>query len=147
MIPTVGLIVAIYAIARLLQVPLESSESKRRGLWLFLISAPAILAIGFLAFALLQSGTSGLSSLGEGVSSTPSAAATQTAIEDDAAWQKRLLGHVTSAGQSCSGIHRTAHGGIDSGTGENIWTVWCTSGESYTVRFKSGESPRVELRR
>ena len=146
MIPTVGLIVAVYAIARLIQVPLESSDVKRRARWLFAISAPAVLAIAFLAFALVQSGTSGLSSLGEEVSSGPSAIATQTAVEDSVEWQKRLLGYVTTAGHSCAGIQRTAHGGVNSTSGENTWAIWCTSGESYTVRFKSGEQPRDELR-
>ena len=63
MIPTVGLIVAIYAIARLLQVPIESSASTSRWVWLLLITLPAIVAIGFLGVSLVVVGTD-LSPLG-----------------------------------------------------------------------------------
>lgn len=57
MIPTLGLIVAIYAIARLLQVPIEASTLNNRWIWLLLISVPALIAIGVLALDLLLSGS------------------------------------------------------------------------------------------
>lgn len=56
MIPTVGLIVAIYAIARLIQVPIEASSSTNRWVWLLLIALPAVAAIGLLGLELLFSG-------------------------------------------------------------------------------------------
>lgn len=56
MIPILGLIVAIYAVARLLQVPIEASHIKYAWIWLLLISVPAILGVTFLAVSLLLSG-------------------------------------------------------------------------------------------
>lgn len=56
MIPTIGLIVAIYAVARLLQVPIEhrDEETKRPHLWA--ITIPAVILIGLLALSLAFSG-------------------------------------------------------------------------------------------
>jgi hypothetical protein len=57
MIPTLGLIVAVYALARLIQVPVEHWETKHR--WtLLLISLPAIAIIALLALLLMASGLS-----------------------------------------------------------------------------------------
>jgi hypothetical protein len=63
MIPLVGLIVATYAVARLIQVPVEAAQAwKGRMVVLWLVSIPSILVIGALAIALLfsSSPTSGL---------------------------------------------------------------------------------------
>lgn len=53
MIPTIGLIVAVYACARLLQVPLEHSGVNGKQWWLLVIAIPAILVIGFCTLVLL----------------------------------------------------------------------------------------------
>lgn len=53
MIPIIGLLIAVYAVARLLQVPLEQSAHPRKVLLLFLISLPAIIAIAVMALGLL----------------------------------------------------------------------------------------------
>lgn len=58
MIPLVGLMVATYAIARLVQVPIEAASFRQRWLVLALVSAPSILIIGYLAVELLFSGSS-----------------------------------------------------------------------------------------
>ena len=55
MIPNIGLMLAVYAIARLLQVPLEASPLERRWIGLLSISIPAILIIAFLALDLVLS--------------------------------------------------------------------------------------------
>lgn len=55
MIPILGLIVAVYAIARLLQVPLAHAPQASTA-WLWIISILAIVAIGILALVLLASG-------------------------------------------------------------------------------------------
>jgi hypothetical protein len=58
MIPTIGLMIATYAIARLLQVPMEMFE-KGSARWIVaaVISAGAIIVIGFFALDLLMRGT------------------------------------------------------------------------------------------
>lgn len=56
MIPAVGLIVAVYAIARLLQVPIEALPIKARWLLLAIISVPAIIAIAYIAASLVLAG-------------------------------------------------------------------------------------------
>lgn len=60
MIQTIGLIVAAYALARLLQVPFELKRDENSG-WDFvrlavvlLVSAAGILAVGTLTYALLN---------------------------------------------------------------------------------------------
>ncbi len=60
MIPLVGMIVAVYAMARLLQVPVEAvrTDTGPRIAWLWLVSVPALLIIAFLAVTLMFSGAS-----------------------------------------------------------------------------------------
>ena len=58
MIPTIGMMVAAYALARLLQVSIEHSAIPKKPIWLLLISIPAIGVIGLCALELLVSGTS-----------------------------------------------------------------------------------------
>lgn len=55
MIPIIGLILAIYSIARLVQIPIENMPPEWDGRWVILavISAPAILVIAFLSLLLL----------------------------------------------------------------------------------------------
>lgn len=55
MIPIIGLILAIYSIARLVQIPIENMPSEWDYRWVILavISAPAILVIAFLSLLLL----------------------------------------------------------------------------------------------
>ena len=62
MIPILGLIVAVYAVARLIQVPIEASAHPRKTLLLLIVSLPAMLAIGVMALGLLITGidTSGV---------------------------------------------------------------------------------------
>lgn len=55
MIPTLGLLIAIYTIARLLQAPMEIWDKPQKW-WVLLVSLFAIPAIAFLAFSLLWSG-------------------------------------------------------------------------------------------
>ena len=57
MIPTIGVIVAIYGIARLMQVPLEYGDGKNRGALMW-ISIGGILGIAFFTLALLGIGGS-----------------------------------------------------------------------------------------
>lgn len=52
MIPAIGMIIAVYAIARLLQVPLEQSKSENREWFLWTISLLAILLIGWFSIRL-----------------------------------------------------------------------------------------------
>jgi hypothetical protein len=49
----IGLILVVYAVARLLQVPLETITTPKREIALWLISLPAILALGVLALVAL----------------------------------------------------------------------------------------------
>lgn len=56
MLPLIGLIIAAYAVTRLLQVPIEHSESQSRWIMLLLISIGGILAILALAGMLFLSG-------------------------------------------------------------------------------------------
>jgi hypothetical protein len=60
MIPLVGFIVATYAIARLIQVPIEQGTSDKKLVLLWLISISAVLAIS--GFTLML----GVSSVGSG---------------------------------------------------------------------------------
>ena len=52
MIPAVGMIIVVYAIARLLHVPIEQSKSENREWFLWTISLLAILFIGWFAVGL-----------------------------------------------------------------------------------------------
>lgn len=54
MIPTIGLIVAAYAIARLIQVPIEACGLSYRWGILLLVSFPAIGVILYLVIDLLM---------------------------------------------------------------------------------------------
>jgi hypothetical protein len=54
MIPTIGIMIAVYAVARLLQVPLEQSGWPKRWIVLLVISVPAIGAIALLAADLVM---------------------------------------------------------------------------------------------
>lgn len=56
MLPLIGLIIAAYSVTRLLQVPIEHSESKNRWVLLLLISIGGILGILALAGMLFLSG-------------------------------------------------------------------------------------------
>lgn len=56
MIQIIGLIVAGYAVCRLLQVPLEHSQSQKKESLLWLISLLGILGICVLSLLLLASG-------------------------------------------------------------------------------------------
>lgn len=56
MLQLVGLIVAVYAVVRLLQVPLEQSKLEKKVLLLFLLSGAGVVAIGLLTIGLLLSG-------------------------------------------------------------------------------------------
>lgn len=56
MIPTIGLIVAIYVIARLLQVPIEYHGKGGIEAVLWVISILAILVIGSMAMGLAMGG-------------------------------------------------------------------------------------------
>lgn len=58
MLPGIGLIVAIYAITRLTQVPIEQWDNRPRALLLAAISLPGILGIGFIGLNLIFSGAS-----------------------------------------------------------------------------------------
>lgn len=64
MIPTLALIVAIYAIVRLLQVPIEASAMEKRAVILWILSIPAALAIGLLALDLIMTAAQSNSALG-----------------------------------------------------------------------------------
>ena len=54
MIPAIGVIIAAYTIARLLQVPLEQSKSDNREWFLWTISLLAILVIVWFSVGLLK---------------------------------------------------------------------------------------------
>jgi NADH:ubiquinone oxidoreductase subunit 6 (subunit J) len=56
MIQIVGLIVAVYAVARLLQVPIEHSTASNRQQLLWLLTVGGVLAIGLLTLMLLSAG-------------------------------------------------------------------------------------------
>lgn len=56
MLQVIGLIVVVYAIARLLQIPLETPAKGSREAFIWIISILAILAIGILAMMLMVSG-------------------------------------------------------------------------------------------
>jgi len=56
MIQLIGLIIAIYAVARLLQVPIEHMTSDNRRTLLWIIAVPAIGVILLLTAVLLFSG-------------------------------------------------------------------------------------------
>jgi hypothetical protein len=57
MIPTLGVLVAVYAVARLLQVPMEMyAPGSARWVIALIISALAITAIVILTFTLVLSG-------------------------------------------------------------------------------------------
>lgn len=56
MLPLIGLIIAAYAVTRLLQVPIEHSDSPSRWVILLLISIGGILGILALAGMLFLSG-------------------------------------------------------------------------------------------
>jgi hypothetical protein len=58
MLQIIGMIVVVYAIARLLQAPLETDVGGRREPVIWIISILAILAIAGLAFLLMMSGSS-----------------------------------------------------------------------------------------
>ena len=62
MIQIVGLLVAVYAVARLLQVPIEHSAHHRKDIWLWVIALVGIMGIGLLSFVLLFAALPGLSS-------------------------------------------------------------------------------------
>lgn len=55
MIPTIGLMIAAYACARLLQVPVEQSQFRTKTALLWIISVPAILVVGGCALNLVLS--------------------------------------------------------------------------------------------
>lgn len=63
MIQIVGLIVAVYAVARLLQVPLEASTWHKREVVLWLISLGGIVGIGGLTLMLLLAGLPSLANI------------------------------------------------------------------------------------
>jgi len=56
MIPMLAAIVSTYAIARLIQVPVEHMSIKSRSLILWIVSVPAIFLIGWLAKAIVIAG-------------------------------------------------------------------------------------------
>ena len=58
MLPLIGLIVAVYAVARLLQVPLEASAFTGRVFALAIVSLVAGITIILLTFSLMMSGVS-----------------------------------------------------------------------------------------
>ncbi len=58
MIPTIGLIFSVYALARLIQVPIEASVCDARVTALTVISVLSGLVIAFLAMSLMTSGLS-----------------------------------------------------------------------------------------
>ena len=62
MIQIVGLLVAVYAVARLLQAPIEHSAHHRKDIWLWVIALVGIMGIGLLSFVLLFATLPGLSS-------------------------------------------------------------------------------------
>jgi hypothetical protein len=53
MIPAIGVLIAVYACARLLQVPLEHSPVRGKHWWLLVISVPAIGAIAVVTVGLI----------------------------------------------------------------------------------------------
>jgi len=55
MIPAIGMIIAAYAVARLLQVPLEQSKERDNDWLLWTISLVAILVIASLSVGILVS--------------------------------------------------------------------------------------------
>jgi hypothetical protein len=58
MVPIIGLIIAVYARARLIQIPIEASRSEARVAALTVVSVLAGLVIAFLAMSLMTSGLS-----------------------------------------------------------------------------------------
>ena len=55
MLKTIGLIVAVYCMARLFQVPAESAKTEARFVWLWIMSIGAIVLIFFMTVDLLLS--------------------------------------------------------------------------------------------
>lgn len=60
MIPTLGLLIATYCVARLIQVPIQDARVTHQdaSIALIVISVLAIVVIGFLAISLALSGAS-----------------------------------------------------------------------------------------
>ena len=56
MLQLVGLIVAVYTVVRLLQVPIEHSQAHAKTALLSILSGLGVLVIGFLTLGLLFSG-------------------------------------------------------------------------------------------
>lgn len=56
MLQLVGLIVAVYTVVRLVQIPIEHSKLEKKALLLFLLSGVGVVAIGLLTIGLLLSG-------------------------------------------------------------------------------------------
>jgi len=54
-IPAIGMIIAVYAVARLLQVPIEQSREDNRQWLLWTVSLVAILAIVWFSVGILTS--------------------------------------------------------------------------------------------
>lgn len=55
MFQALSLIVSVYVLARLIQVPIEHGNSKDKPAYLWIISVPAIAAIAWLASLILGS--------------------------------------------------------------------------------------------
>jgi hypothetical protein len=57
LLPDIGAIVAVYAVARLVQIPIEASGFPRRWLALLVVSLIGIALIGFAFVDLMMRGT------------------------------------------------------------------------------------------
>lgn len=57
MIPDIGILVAAYAIVRLIQIPIEHSQVKGKTGLLTFLSLVGIVIVGFCAIDLIMSGT------------------------------------------------------------------------------------------
>ena len=127
MIPTVGLIVAVYAIARLVQVPLEAWETKLRW-WSLAVSVPAT-----------RDPRNRDSRRGTGdIRAVRRIAAGR---EEDTEWMNRLHKYIVASGAPCERVTSAVQQGIQS-DGTNLWHVTCGAA-AYRVEFKSGSTPRV----
>lgn len=62
---------------------------------------------------------------------------------DDDWWRRHLHQIVLSADERCAVVTTTYHQGMRRGSGENYWNIRCSGGESYAIRLKTNERPRV----
>lgn len=63
MIPTLGIMVAAYAVIRLIQIPIEHSAVTYKLFWLSVLSFLGVVVVGLCAIGLLLTGVQGLQGL------------------------------------------------------------------------------------